>query len=210
MRIIVTSSSGFVGANVAHVFRDRHGDNVLSPSHGELDATDPIAVLHRISDARPDTIVHAAIWKDPPRLLTEPGRVWDAWVGATRAIVNAASTTGARVPPVSTDGVFDGTQGPATKLTPPRPITGHGFKAASEFEVALRATRGTIARTAAVRGVHRARPATPRAQDAGFSYLATSVLEALRTAALLGVELSGLDATLARLRDELKTSWTAV
>ncbi|HET6551164.1 MAG TPA: hypothetical protein VFG79_22045, partial [Solirubrobacter sp.] len=39
---------------------------------------------------------------------------------------------------------------------------------------------GTVARIAAVQGVHRARPDTPRAQDAGFGYLVASVVDALR------------------------------
>jgi dTDP-4-dehydrorhamnose reductase len=37
-----------------------------------------------------------------------------------------------------------------------------------------------VARIAGVQGVHRARPQTPRAQDAGFGYLVASLVDALR------------------------------
>jgi dTDP-4-dehydrorhamnose reductase len=43
-----------------------------------------------------------------------------------------------------------------------------------------RADKGTVARIAGVQGVHRARPRTPRAQDAGFGYLVASLVEAMR------------------------------
>jgi dTDP-4-dehydrorhamnose reductase len=46
--------------------------------------------------------------------------------------------------------------------------------------VTERAEQGTVARIAGVQGVHRARPETPRAQDAGFGYLVASLVETLR------------------------------
>jgi dTDP-4-dehydrorhamnose reductase len=75
---------------------------------------------------------------------------------------------------ISTDWVFDGTQGPAREDEPPNPINQYGFlKAASELIVA---GRGTIARIAGVQGAGRA----PRGQDYGFGYLVASVVAALR------------------------------
>jgi dTDP-4-dehydrorhamnose reductase len=82
---------------------------------------------------------------------------------------------------VSTDWVFDGTQGGATEDTPPNPINLYGFlKAASELVVTERAGRGAVARMAGVQGVHWARPSAPRRQDAGFGYFVASLVEALR------------------------------
>ena len=81
---------------------------------------------------------------------------------------------------VSTDWVFDGTQSGAREDEPPNPINAYGFlKAASELVVAERAERGAVARISGVQGVHRARPDTPRAQDAGFGYLVASLVDAL-------------------------------
>lgn len=179
MKVLVTGGSGFVGSNVVHACRE-HGVDVLAPSHADLDLTDAAAVDRHVAAERPDAIVHCAIWNDPARLTTDRRRAWDGYVGTTRAVVDAANRAGAHVVLVSTDWVFDGTQGPAAEDEPPRPVNTYGFlKAASELVVTERADRGTVARVAAVQGVHRARPSAPRAQDAGFGYLAASVVDAL-------------------------------
>lgn len=182
MRVMVTGGSGFVGSNVVEVLAG-HDVEVLAPGHAELDLTDAAAVARYVRHTRPDGIVHAAIWNDPAGLTTARRRAWAAYVGATRAVVDAANGAGAHIVLVSTDWVFDGTQGPAAEDEPPNPINTYGFlKAASELVVTDRAERGTIARIAAVQGVHRARAGgrgVPRAQDAGFGYLAASVAEAL-------------------------------
>lgn len=168
MNVLVTGASGFVGSNLVHVLRERC--DVLAPAHAELDLTTTVP-------PKVDAIVHAAIWNDPAGLLSDRRRAWAGYVEATRNCVRS----GAHVVLVSTDWVFDGTQGPATEDEPPNPINAYGFlKAASEL-VVLEAG-GTVARIAGVQGVHRARAGGggfPRAQDAGFGYLVASVVDAL-------------------------------
>jgi dTDP-4-dehydrorhamnose reductase len=179
-RIYVTGASGFVGSNLVHVF-ERHGAEVVRPTHAEVDLTDPRAVERSMSDARPDWVVHSAIWNAFAGLLSDRRRAWDSFVPATRHVVDAANRIGAHVVLISTDWVFDGTQGPAPEDAPPNPINAYGFlKAMSELVVHDRAERGTVARLAGVQGVHRARPHTLREQDAGFGYLVASVVDALR------------------------------
>lgn len=161
----MTGASGFVGSNLVHVLRDRC--DVLAPSHAELDLT-------REVPPKVDVIVHAAIWNALDGLLSDRRRAWAGYVEATRNCVRS----GAHVVLVSTDWVFDGTQGPATEDEPPNPINAYGFlKAASEL-IVLEAG-GTVARIAGVQGVHRARVGVPRAQDYGFGYLVASVVDAL-------------------------------
>jgi dTDP-4-dehydrorhamnose reductase len=169
MRVWLSGGSGFVGRHLEF-------DEVLAPSHGEVDVTDAAAVRRSIGEYRPDVIVHAAIFNDFGRLEREG---WAAYVGATRNIVDAAGHT--LVILISTDWVFDGTQSPAAEDEPPNPVNAYGFlKAASELVVTERAERGTVARVAGVQGVHWARLQTPRTQDAGFGYLAASIVDALR------------------------------
>jgi dTDP-4-dehydrorhamnose reductase len=181
VKIFVTGASGFVGSNLAHVFGKRHGAEVIAPSHDTIDLTDR-PLLHRcVAATQPDAIVHAAIWNDPTMLSSDRRRAWKEYVGATRSVVDAANDVGARVVLISTDWVFDGTQGPANETEPPNPINPYGFlKAACELVVTQRASRGTVARIAGVQGIHRARPHTPRHQDAGFGYLVASLVDALR------------------------------
>jgi dTDP-4-dehydrorhamnose reductase len=181
VRIYLTGASGFVGSNLAHVFAREHGDEVIAPGHEHVDLTDELVVRRSVLATRPDAIVHAAIWNDPAGLHSDRRRAWGAYVGATRNVVAAANAIDAHVVLVSTDWVFDGRQGPADEAEPPNPINTYGFlKACSELIVTERAGRGTIARIAGVQGVHRARPETPRAQDAGFGYLVASLVGALR------------------------------
>ena len=190
MRVLLTGASGFVGSNLAAVFAERGGD-VVAPGHGELDLTDRDATLRAAGAARPAAIVHAAILNDPSAMAADRRAAWDAYVGATRNVADAANACGAHVVLVSTDWVFDGTQGPAAEDAPPNPVNQYGFlKAASELVVAERAARGTVARIAGVQGAYRAKPHSadfvgkhrraPRAQDFGFGYFVAAVVDALR------------------------------
>jgi dTDP-4-dehydrorhamnose reductase len=169
VKVFLTGGSGFVGSHLARVFAAR-GADVIAPSHAELDLTDREATLRAVDAAGPDAIVHAAILNDPDAMARDKRAAWDAYVGATRNLVDS----GAHVVLISTDWVFDGTQGPASEDEPPNPINQYGFlKAASELVVD---GRGTVARIAAVQG---AGPA-PRGQDYGFGYFVASVVAALR------------------------------
>jgi dTDP-4-dehydrorhamnose reductase len=178
--VLITGARGFVGSNLVHVFADA-GDTVLGPARAELDVTDREATTAYVAEHAPDAIVHAAIWNAFDGLLSDRRRAWDSFVGATRNVTDAANAAGARMVLVSTDWVFDGTQGPAAEDAPPNPTTPYGtLKVVCETVVADRARRGTVARIAGVQGVHRARASTVREQDVGFGYLVASAIDVLR------------------------------
>jgi dTDP-4-dehydrorhamnose reductase len=182
MRVWVTGGSGFVGANVVRVFGERHGAQVDAPRHAEVDLVDAAAVRRAVERSAPDAIVHCAILNDFHALYSRRREAFDAYVGATRHVVDAANAVGAQIVLVSTDWVFDGTQGGATEDEPPNPINAYGFlKAASELVVTERAERGAVARVAGVNGVHWGRVSAPRRQDVGFGYFVAALVETLRT-----------------------------
>ena len=180
MRVWVSGGSGFVGSNVVKVFTEQHGAEVVAPAHGDVDLTESEAVRASVAEHRPDAIVHTAILNDLPAMLADRRGAWVAYVGATRHLVDAANDVGAKLVLVSTDWVFDGSQGGADETAPPNPINLYGvLKLASELVVTERARDGAVARISAVNGVHWARPILPRSQDAGFGYFVASLVEAL-------------------------------
>src|SRR5213592_321363 len=105
MRAYITGASGFVGSNVARVFA-RHGAELTLPVHHHrpdgtadaptVDLADPEATRASIEAARPDAIVHCAILNDFDRLYRDRRAGWDAYVGATRNVVDAANAVGAK------------------------------------------------------------------------------------------------------------------
>jgi len=162
MKVWLTGGSGFVGRHLVEAF-----DDVLAPSHAEVDVTDAEAVRRSVEGYEPDVLIHAAILNDFSRLEREG---WAAYVGATRNVVEAAD--GGHVILVSTDWVFDGT-GVSDETTPPNPINLYGMlKAASEQVV----VDGAVARISAVQGAFEG----PREQDAGFGYFVAALVRALR------------------------------
>ena len=181
MRVYITGASGFVGSNLAHVLGTR-GAEVIAPGHEQVELTDESPVRRSVVATRPDAVIHTAIWNDPGGLRSNWDRAWAEYVGATRNVVVAANEVDAHVVLISTDWVFDGERGPFVETDAVCPVNAYGvLKASSERIVGDHAGRGTVARLAGVQGVHRARPRTPRGQDAGFGYLVASLAQAIGT-----------------------------
>jgi dTDP-4-dehydrorhamnose reductase len=192
VKALVTGGTGFVGSNIVRVFADDHGADVMVPTHSFVpaqasyrhepcDLTDAAAVAAMVNRLRPDVIVHSAILNDFESLYRDREGSWSSYVGATRNLVVAANQSGAKVIYVSTDWVFDGTRPDSTETTPPNPVNLYGvMKMAGELVVTEGADNGAVARVSGVNGVHWARPTTPRAQDAGFGYFVSSIVDSLR------------------------------
>lgn len=190
MRAYITGATGFVGSNIAAEFAAVPGTEVHCPvrsSHPDptlstepLDLLDDAAVRASVAAHRPDVIVHSMILNDHDQMHDDRELAWQSYVGTTRTLSDAANEVGATLILVSTDWVFDGTQGPASEDTPPNPINLYGvLKMASELVLLERCDRGAVARVSGVQGLHRARPTTPRQQDLGYGYLAASIVDAL-------------------------------
>lgn len=197
MHAYVTGATGFVGSNIAAAFaaqpdttvhcpvRSDHPDPSLSTER--LDLLQRDAVMTSVERERPDVIVHAMILNDHDLMYDDRQLAWDSYVGTTETLAEAADGVGATLIVVSTDWVFDGTQGPAAEDAPPNPTTLYGVLKLVSEQCALRAERGAVARVSAVQGHHLARPTTVRSQDRGFGYLAASIVDALSAGATFTV-----------------------
>lgn len=189
MRVWVSGGGGFVGSNIVRAAVDA-GHDVLTTTHtfvppadaayrvAAVNMTDPEAVERSICDFGADLVIHCAIMNDWDLMYSDRRASWDAYVGATRATAYASIENDNAFVLVSTDWVFDGTQGGAHEDTPPNPVNLYGcLKLASEI-VTLEAG-GAVARVSGVNGLHLARPTTPRSQDRGFGYFVASLVDAL-------------------------------
>jgi dTDP-4-dehydrorhamnose reductase len=189
-RVLLTGATGFVGGNVASVLADRGVDVLCAVRRnpGEdfpwpwriLDLADRDAITDTLRDHGSTACLHLAIDNDLQSLYRDRRAGFDAYVGMTRRIVDAANTIGAVVGYLSTDWVFDGSGHLVDEDEPVNPLNLYGlFKALSEQVVIDRADRGFVARVGGVQGRHLTKPAAPRQQDCGFGYFVLSLVDAL-------------------------------
>jgi dTDP-4-dehydrorhamnose reductase len=189
-RVILTGGTGFVGGNVAAVLADRGVDVICAVRRepGEefpwpwrlTDLSDPADLRAALREHDATAVLHLAIDNDLPGLYRDRRAGFDAYVGITRRVVDAANAQGARVGYLSTDWVFDGTGHALDEEEPVNPVNLYGlFKALSERVVVDRAEAGFVARVGGVQGRHQTQPSAPREQDCGFGYFVLALVEAL-------------------------------
>lgn len=189
-RVLLTGATGFVGGNVATVLADRGVDLLCAVRRDPgpdfpwpwrlTDLADLADVAGALRDHDATSVLHLAIDNDLQGLYRDRRAGFDAYVGQTRRLVDAANVHGARFGYLSTDWVFDGTGHLLDEDEPVSPLNLYGlFKALSEQVVADRATAGFVARVGGVQGRHQTQPSAPRAQDCGFGYFVLSLVDAL-------------------------------
>jgi dTDP-4-dehydrorhamnose reductase len=189
-RILLTGGTGFVGGTVAAVLASR-GVDVLCAVRRDpgpafpwpwrlVDSSNAASIADALRDHRATAILHLAIDNDLQGLYRDRRAGFDAYVGMTRRVVDAANERGARVGYISTDWVFDGTGHLVDEDEPVNPLNLYGlYKALSEQVVIDRADAGFVMRVGGVQGRHLTRPAAPRQQDCGFGYFVLSLVDAL-------------------------------
>jgi dTDP-4-dehydrorhamnose reductase len=193
MKIYLTGGTGFLVSNIIRVAQDRYQAEILTTVHTwqpspevsfryeKVDLLSREEVLRTVEEFQPDAIVHAAAILDFEVLYRDRPLAWDAYVNATRHLIEAANRVGVKVVLVSTDWVFDGTQSKAEVTTPPNPINYYGvLKLVGETLVTETAENGAVARVAGVNGKHWIRPEVVLKQNAGFGNLVTPVIDALQ------------------------------
>ncbi|MEM8925611.1 MAG: sugar nucleotide-binding protein [Actinomycetota bacterium] len=173
MRLLITGASGFVGSNIVEACRRLHGDELVTD---RVDLLDTDAIRTHVEASAPDGVIHSAIVNDWDAMVADRRLAWDAYVTCTRAYADACAAADIPFVLVSTDWVFDGTQGPAAEDTPPNPVNLYGFlKAASEIVALDRG--GAVARVSGVNGSHWGGRPVPRHQDHGFGYFVSSLVD---------------------------------
>ncbi len=106
MRIIITGHKGQLGRQLATVFGQH---TLLRLDLPEDDITTP-AIIGRITDFRPDLVLHAAAYTNVDGCEQNPDLAFRANAVGTQMVALGAQQAGAALLYISTNEVFDGTQ----------------------------------------------------------------------------------------------------
>jgi dTDP-4-dehydrorhamnose reductase len=161
-RLLITGVSGFLGRHLALHLSGQH--LVLGTYHTHaaaldgcetrrLDITDREQVAALCRTWQPTAIVHTAAQGDVEHCEHHPEMAYQVNAQGTANIAQAATDIGARLIHLSTDQIYDGTQGPYDETAAPRPLMVYGrTKLAAEQQAAALCRRAVIVRLALMYG----------------------------------------------------------
>jgi dTDP-4-dehydrorhamnose reductase len=192
MTIYLTGSTGFVGSNFLRVTSELYDTSVfaalnktgLKPRPNLTMATvklvDPHAVRASVREVKPDALVHMAFFNDLTLAYRDRKAAWRVMVDATKYLLEAARELNIPFVFVSTDWVFDGTQGIADESTPPNPINYYGVMKVVAETLVTQYSKGAVARIAGVFGLHWEQDNWTALQNTGFGNLPVATVQALQ------------------------------
>jgi dTDP-4-dehydrorhamnose reductase len=167
MKILITGANGLLGQKLVELLSKKYGVKVLATSRGaarikglepasyySLDVTDKTAVLNLFKKLQPEVIIHTAAMTqvDDCELNREDCKV--ANIEAVKNVVAGCKETNAHLVHLSTDFIFDGSEGPLTEEATPKPVNFYGETKLVAEKVILESGIGYgIARTVLVYGI---------------------------------------------------------
>jgi dTDP-4-dehydrorhamnose reductase len=107
MRLLITGASGQLGRSLQRAFS---ADDVVALAHGELDITDPAAVMAAVREAAPGVVIHCAAMTDTNRCEREPALARQVNGIGAENVAKLCRAAGARMVLISTNEVFAGTK----------------------------------------------------------------------------------------------------
>lgn len=192
MKIYLTGGTGFVGSNFLRVALELHKVEVfaalnktsLTPrANLTMKSVNLIArddVLNSVREVKPDAIIHMAFFNDLTKAYADRKAAWQVMVDATKYLLEAARELDIPFIFVSTDWVFDGTQGPADESTPPNPVNYYGVMKVVAETLVTEYAKGTVARVAGVFGLHWEQENWVALQNTGFGHLPVATIQTLQ------------------------------
>jgi dTDP-4-dehydrorhamnose reductase len=166
MKILVTGANGLLGQKLsALLMSDKNVTPVLTareklyfPQHrGEfrsMDITDARATMEVIRSVKPDVVINTAAMTLVDQCETQQDLCWKNNVTAIENLIAACASSNSHLIHVSTDFIFDGSNGPLDESAIPNPVNFYGkSKAAAEKLLMDSDTTWAILRTVLVFGI---------------------------------------------------------
>ena len=119
-RILITGGSGRLGTELRAQLPE-----LIAPTSRELNVTDAEQVQAVLKRERPNLVVHAAAYTNVSQAEREHASCWKVNVEGTRHIARACNEIGAKLVHISTDYVFDGTEGHYRETDIPGPVVNY-------------------------------------------------------------------------------------
>lgn len=168
MKVLVTGANGLLGQHLIRQLIHEGKFTIHATGKGEsrlpfgstngityhqLDLTDFKKTQALIEKISPHILIHAAAMTQPNECAVHKTECWKNNVGVTRALIKGAQKAKSYFIYVSTDFVFDGTEGPYDEHATPNPINVYGeSKLLAEEIVGLSGLHWAIVRTVLVYG----------------------------------------------------------
>ncbi|MCS5698951.1 dTDP-4-dehydrorhamnose reductase [Cyanobium sp. FGCU-52] len=154
LRVLVTGRDGQLGRALLEAVPE--GVEAIGSGRAELDLADPEACRRAVALHRPDWVLNAGAYTAVDRSESEPEQARAVNAGAPAAFAEALAESGGRLLQVSTDFVFDGSQGhPYAPDQPLAPLGVYGGSKAEGERLAIEhlgADRTCVLRTSWVYG----------------------------------------------------------
>ncbi|MBL7850830.1 MAG: SDR family oxidoreductase [Cyclobacteriaceae bacterium] len=166
MRVLVTGSNGLLGQKLTRLLDREPGVELVATGRGPsrltlrrgvyttLDVTREADIKATLDTHRPEVLIHTAAMTQVDQCETEREECWSQNVTAVDYLAKACEVRGIHLIHLSTDFVFDGSDGPLDETATPHPLSHYGeSKLAAERLVQALETPWTIVRTVLVYGV---------------------------------------------------------
>lgn len=203
MNIYLTGATGLVGSNFLRVATELHDHKVfavlnsstLEPRPGlsmaKVDLTNREDILASVKKSAAEAIVHMAFFNDLKLAYVQKDIASKVMVDSTKYLVEAARLLDIPLVFVSSDWVFDGSQGIASEVTPVNPLNYYGVLKVIGETLVTSYEKGIVARIAGVYGVNWAQGGRVLSQNLGFGNIPLLTLERLRRGEVFAVWMYG-------------------
>ncbi|MDP5119961.1 MAG: SDR family oxidoreductase, partial [Spirosomaceae bacterium] len=166
-RILITGSNGLLGQKLVELLIENDEVAVIATARGKnrlpfskgyeyrpMDITNAEQVLAVINETSPDVVINTAAMTNVDQCETDKENCWQQNVKAVEYLAAACKHNDAFLLHLSTDFIFDGTDGPYDETAEANPVSFYGWsKWAAEKLLLHSDIRYAIARTVLVYGI---------------------------------------------------------